>query len=61
MQIEAGADFIVTQLFYRVERYTQFVEDCRSIGINCPILPGGIVAHCIATSRTGLLHHLPKC
>lgn len=39
-QIDAGADFIVTQLFYRVERFTQFVKDCRSIGINCPILPG---------------------
>jgi hypothetical protein len=42
VQIEAGADFIVTQLFYRVERYTQFVKDCRSIGINCPILPGNL-------------------
>jgi methylenetetrahydrofolate reductase (NADPH) len=40
LQIEAGGDFIITQLFYRVERFTQFVEDCRSIGITCPILPG---------------------
>lgn len=39
-KIDAGGDFIVTQLFYRVERYLQFVEDCRSIGITCPILPG---------------------
>lgn len=39
-KIDAGADFIVTQLFYEVERYIKFVEDCRSVGINCPILPG---------------------
>jgi methylenetetrahydrofolate reductase (NADPH) len=41
--VEAGANFIITQLFYRVERYTQFVKDCRSIGINVPILPGEAV------------------
>jgi methylenetetrahydrofolate reductase (NADPH) len=41
LQIDAGGDFIITQLFYRVERFQQFVEDCRSIGITCPILPGG--------------------
>ncbi|WIA22217.1 hypothetical protein OEZ85_004547 [Tetradesmus obliquus] len=39
-KIDAGGDFIITQLFYRVERFLQFVEDCRSIGITCPILPG---------------------
>ncbi|KIZ07768.1 5,10-methylenetetrahydrofolate reductase [Monoraphidium neglectum] len=39
-KIEAGADFVVTQLFYEVERYIQFVKDCRSVGITAPILPG---------------------
>lgn len=39
-KMDAGADFIVTQLFYEVERYTQFVADCRSVGITAPILPG---------------------
>ena len=29
VQIEAGADFVVTQLFYDVDRYLQFVKDCR--------------------------------
>ena len=29
-QIDAGADFVVTQLFYDVDRYLQFVKDCRS-------------------------------
>eukprot|EP00963_Diacronema_lutheri_P008454 scaffold752_cov322-Pavlova_lutheri.AAC.51 len=39
-KIDAGADFIVTQLFYEVELFLKFVKDCREIGINCPILPG---------------------
>lgn len=41
LQIDAGGDFIVTQLFYDVDHFLAFVKDCRSIGINCPILPGG--------------------
>ena len=39
-KIDAGADFIVTQLFYDVDVYVQFVKDCRSVGITVPILPG---------------------
>ncbi len=38
--MDAGADFIVTQLFYDVERYFKFVKDCHSLGITCPIIPG---------------------
>ncbi|KAK1786994.1 hypothetical protein P4O66_017367 [Electrophorus voltai] len=39
-KVDAGADFIVTQLFFRAETFLTFVKDCRAIGINCPILPG---------------------
>lgn len=39
-KMEAGADFVVTQLFYDCDRYFKFVKDCRSVGITCPILPG---------------------
>lgn len=39
-KIDAGADFIITQLFFEVEVFFQFVRDCRKIGITCPILPG---------------------
>lgn len=39
-KVEAGADFIVTQLFYQVNHFLKFVQDCRKIGITCPILPG---------------------
>lgn len=32
-KIDAGADFIITQLFYDVDIFVQFVKDCRAIGI----------------------------
>lgn len=38
--MDAGADFIVTQLFYDVDLYLKWVADCRAIGITCPIIPG---------------------
>ena len=40
MQIDAGAEFVVTQLFYDADRFIQYEKDCRSIGIQCPIIPG---------------------
>ncbi|XP_075046335.1 methylenetetrahydrofolate reductase (NADPH) [Mixophyes fleayi] len=39
-KVDAGADFIVTQLFFRSATFLQFLSDCRAIGITCPILPG---------------------
>ena len=39
-QVDAGSDFVVTQLFYDVDIYLKFVEDCRSVGIEVPIIPG---------------------
>lgn len=40
---DAGADFIITQLFFKAETFVKFVKDCRSIGITCPIIPGILV------------------
>lgn len=37
---DAGADFVVTQLFYDVDQLLKFVEDCRASGISAPIVPG---------------------
>lgn len=39
-KVDAGADFVITQLFFRAETFLKFLDDCRTIGITCPILPG---------------------
>ncbi|XVF65324.1 hypothetical protein PTKIN_Ptkin09bG0238700 [Pterospermum kingtungense] len=39
-KVDAGADLIITQLFYDTDIFLKFVNDCREIGITCPIVPG---------------------
>ncbi|KAL3619855.1 hypothetical protein CASFOL_034767 [Castilleja foliolosa] len=39
-KVDAGADVIVTQLFYDTDIFLKFVNDCRQIGITIPIVPG---------------------
>ena len=39
-KIDAGADFILTQFFYDVTIFQDYVKSCRQSGVMCPIIPG---------------------
>ncbi|HYK54960.1 MAG TPA: methylenetetrahydrofolate reductase [NAD(P)H] [Flavisolibacter sp.] len=39
-KVEAGAEYITTQMFFDNKKYFQFVECCRKAGITIPVIPG---------------------
>ncbi len=39
-KVELGAEYIVTQMFFDNQKYFDFVNKCREIGIDVPIIPG---------------------
>jgi len=39
-KVNAGAEYIVTQLFYDNQKYFDYVDKCRAVGITVPIIPG---------------------
>ncbi|UOE41432.1 methylenetetrahydrofolate reductase [NAD(P)H] [Chryseobacterium suipulveris] len=54
-KVEAGADYVVTQMFFDNKKYFDFVKEARAMGIDVPIIPG---IKPIATK--GHLSMLPK-
>ena len=68
-KVDAGADFIITQFFYDVEKFLHFVQRCRGVGIACPIIPGimpiqsyttliKMTQYCGVTVPESILHRL---
>ncbi|VIO92836.1 Probable methylenetetrahydrofolate reductase, putative [Brugia malayi] len=39
-KVDAGADFIISQIIFDGEVFKNFLRDCREIGITVPIIPG---------------------
>ncbi|MBO5255784.1 MAG: methylenetetrahydrofolate reductase [NAD(P)H] [Opitutales bacterium] len=39
-KVDCGADFIVTQMFFENSHFFKFVEKCRAVGIDKPIIAG---------------------
>ncbi|MGB0452404.1 MAG: methylenetetrahydrofolate reductase [Bacteriovoracaceae bacterium] len=54
-KVDAGAEYITTQMFYDNKHYFDFVDTCREAGINVPIIPGLKVL-----KKTSQLKTVPK-
>jgi methylenetetrahydrofolate reductase (NADPH) len=39
-KVQAGAEYVVTQMFFNNQKYFEFVSACRDAGITVPIVPG---------------------
>ena len=54
-KVDAGAEYIVTQMFFENNKYFEFVERCEKEGIKVPIIPGIKII-----GKKGHLRYLPK-
>ncbi|XP_012257772.1 methylenetetrahydrofolate reductase [Athalia rosae] len=56
-KVDAGADFIISQIIFESESFIEFVKNCRRIGIRVPIIPGII----LLSSYDSLLNMSKRC
>ncbi len=54
-KLDAGSDFVVTQLFFDVREYFHFVEQLRDMGVTKPVLPGILPIQSLASIRRILM------
>ena len=54
-KVQAGAEFITTQMFFDNTKYFEFVDRCRAAGITVPIIPG-----IKPITRKKQMYNLPK-
>jgi methylenetetrahydrofolate reductase (NADPH) len=50
-KVDAGADVIITQLFYDNEDFFRYVDDVRALGVDVPIVPGMMLIQSSAQCR----------
>nr|CAD7392782.1 unnamed protein product [Timema cristinae] len=59
-KVDAGANFIISQIVFNAVCFSQFVKDCRNIDIAVPILPGVMpVQSYKSLERTSSICHIP--
>jgi methylenetetrahydrofolate reductase (NADPH) len=56
-KVQAGAEFLITQLFFEPSLYVNFVAHARAAGIDVPIIPGILPA----TDLAALLRMCARC
>ena len=51
-KVDAGANAAITQYFYNADAYFRFVDDCRAMHVNIPIVPGIMpITNCTQLAR----------